>query len=111
MGFGTHTQTVTAFGAAFVVKDGFDDANFADNGPEGAQRTQMSAPTALKKQQVQRKDARNGRKKSCADAPDKFAPQESLRTYPLKGGGAGDGRSKQRAYGKRVARMTRQTQA
>ena len=93
MGFGTHTQTVTAFGAAFVVKDGFDDANFADNGPEGAERTQMTAPAAFKKQKIQRKDARDGRDKSRSDAPDKFAPQESLRTYPFKGGGAADWRA------------------
>ena len=45
------------------------------------------------------------------DAPDKFAPQEGLRTYPFKGSCAGDGRSKQRCRGKRVARVARQTQA
>ena len=94
VGFGTHAQTIAAFGAAVVVKDRLYDANLADDGPEGAERTQMTAPAAFKKQKIQRKDARDGRDKSRSDAPDKFAPQEGLRTYPFKGSSAGDGRSK-----------------
>ena len=107
VGFGTHAQTIAAFGAAVVVKDRLDDANLADDGPEGAEWTQMTAPAAFKKQKIQRKDARDGRDKSRSDAPDKFAPQEGLRTYPFKGSSAGDGRSKQRCRGKRVACVAR----
>ena len=59
VGFGTHAQTIAAFGAAVVVKDRLYDANLADDGPEGAERTQMTAPAAFKKQKIQRKDARD----------------------------------------------------